>query len=79
MGTKTRGKALYHLATGFFFALLLAGALGMLSLTLRQYWSEILAALEGEMPRRRTARPWTRAIRVMVRPLPAPARLCAAV
>jgi hypothetical protein len=60
----------YHLAIGLFFTLVLAGAGFLFSLTIREYWDEILAALKGEMPRRRTARPWTKKVRVTVRPRP---------
>ena len=62
---------MYHLATALFFLLALAGAGLLLWTVVRDYWDEILAALKGEMPRRRTVRPWTRQVRVTVRPSPA--------
>ena len=61
---------MYHLAIGVFFTLVLAGSGLLFSLTVREYWSEILAALKGEMPRRRTVRPWTKRVRVTVHPRP---------
>lgn len=61
---------MYHLAAGFFFTIILAASLSALAYMVRQYWQEIAAALTGDMPRRRTARPWTRQVRVTVRPRP---------
>ena len=61
---------MYHLATGLFFTIILAGSLFAIVFALRQSWDEVVAALRGEMPRRRVARPWTKRVRVTVRPRP---------
>ena len=64
---------MYQFAASLFFTIILAASLFSLGFMLREYWGEIVAALKGEMPRRRTARPWTRQVRVTVQPRPAPA------
>ncbi len=61
---------MYHLAATLFFGFVLAGAGALGARMLRTYRDELLAALLGEMPRRRPARAWTRLVRVTVRPLP---------
>jgi hypothetical protein len=63
----------YQIAASLFFTLILAGSLFAIGFMLREYRDEIIAALKGEMPRRRAERPWTRQVRVTVQPRPAPA------
>ncbi|MDB5698581.1 MAG: hypothetical protein JWN69_1385 [Alphaproteobacteria bacterium] len=63
-----------HIAAGLFFALVLVGAAAILHLTIREHLSEILAALVGEVPARRS-RPWGRRVKVTVRRDPASARV----
>lgn len=58
-----------HLVTAFFFGLVLTGAAFTLYLTVRHYWAEILAALQGELPVRHVRRPWSR-VRSAERPRP---------
>lgn len=61
-----------HLATALFFALVLTGAVFAITLTLKEYWAEILAALKGEVPVRRPHRRWSaNRVRATVRPRPA--------
>ncbi len=50
-----------HIAAALFFGLVLIGAVALIHLTVREYWQDILAALKGEVPMRRTSRPWNRA------------------
>ncbi len=59
-----------HIAAALFFALVLTGAAALISLTVREYWQEILAALRGEVPMRRAARPWSPRGRPSARPRP---------
>ncbi len=58
-----------HLVSIVFFALVLTGAAFTISLTLREYWAEIIGALKGEMPVRHAQRPWSR-VRMSDRPRP---------
>jgi hypothetical protein len=62
---------MYHIAAALFFTGLIVGAGTLLSVMIREYREEIVAALLGVMPRRRTARAWTRQVRVTVQPRPA--------
>ncbi len=57
-----------HIAAALFFALVLVGAAALIQLTVREYWQDILAALRGEVPMRRTARPWAPRGRPSARP-----------
>jgi len=59
-----------HIAAALFFALVLTGAAAIIHLTAREYWQEILAALKGEVPMRRTSRPWANRARAIVRQRP---------
>ena len=59
-----------HIAAALFFALVLTGAAALIHLTVREYWQEILAALRGEVPMRRTERPWRPRGRPSARPRP---------
>jgi hypothetical protein len=61
----------YHFAAALFFVAVFLGTASLISVMIREYRDEILAALLGEMPRRRTARAWTRIVRVTVQPHPA--------
>ena len=63
-----------HLATALFFIASLLGAAVVIHLTVREYWSEILAALKGELPVRHSARPSTYRVSVEPRPRPVAAR-----
>ena len=67
---KTAEKAVFHIAAALFFALVLAGAAVTIFLTAREYWQDILAALRGEVPMRRTSRPWAARGRITARPRP---------
>ncbi len=53
-----------HLATAFFFALVLTGAAFSIYFLVRESWAEIVAALKGEMPVRRTNKAWATTVRV---------------
>ncbi len=66
-----------HIAAALFFALVLVGAAAIMQMTVREYWEEILAALKGEMPARRTHRPWGARARVISRPRPVVVRVAA--
>lgn len=57
-----------QIAAALFFALVLTGAAALLHLMVRDYWQEIVAALRGEIPTRRSALPWTPRGRPSVRP-----------
>ena len=57
-----------HIAAALFFALVLTGAVAVIHLTVRDYWQDILSALRGEVPMRRTARPWVARGRTIARP-----------
>ncbi len=59
-----------HIAAALFFGLVLIGAVALIHLTVREYWQDILAALRGDVPVRRTARPWAGRVRVTTRPRP---------
>ena len=63
-----------HIAAALFFAFALVGAGALLQLTVREYWSEIVAALTGEAPSRRYSRLAARRVRVTVYPRPIAAR-----
>ena len=65
---------MYQVAAAAFFTLVLTGSLFAIFLTVRAYWNEIRSALAGETPVRHTARPWTKSVRVTVRPRPVAAR-----
>ncbi len=61
-----------HLASIMFFALVLTGSVFAISLTLREYWAEIIGALKGDVPVRRHLRPWASPrMRASARPRPA--------
>ena len=65
-----------HLASIMFFALVLTGSVFAISLTLREYWAEIIGALTGDVPVRRHSRPWVAPrARATVRPRPVAARV----
>ena len=57
-----------QIAAALFFALVLTGAAALIHLTVREYWQEILAALRGEVPVRRSERPWAPRGRPSARP-----------
>ena len=62
---------MYHLATALFFGLVLVGTLAFAHRMVREYWDEIVAALMGEVPARRSHRSWTGSrVRVSARPRP---------
>jgi hypothetical protein len=63
-----------HIAAALFFGLVLLGAVAIIHLTVRDYWQEILAALRGEVPMRRTERRWTARGRTISRPRPVTVR-----
>jgi hypothetical protein len=63
-----------QIAAALFFVLALTGAAAILYLTVREHWAEMLAALTGQTPARRAARPWVRSARAQVRPRPVQAR-----
>jgi hypothetical protein len=62
------------IASALFFVLALVAAASILLLTVRDHWAEMRAALRGEMPVRRSSRPWVRSVRTQVRPRPTPVR-----
>ena len=68
-------KAVTHIAAALFFGLALIGAGAIIHLTVREYWQDILAALRGEVPMRRTARPWAGRVRGTARPRPVVVRV----
>jgi hypothetical protein len=68
-------KAVTHIAAALFFGLALIGAAAIIQLTLREYWQDILAALRGDVPVRRTARPWASRVRATGRPRPVVVRV----
>ena len=65
-----------HLVSSLFFVAALIGAAAAIHFTIRDYWSEMLSALKGELPARRVVRPWTYRVRVepRLRPAAAPAQ-----
>ena len=65
---------MYHVASALFFAAVLVGAAAIIHMTLRQYWGDIVAALSGETPVRAAGRPWTKRVKVTVKPRPLAAR-----
>ena len=64
-----------QIAAALFFALVLIGAVAIIHLTVRDYWQEILAALRGEVPMRRTDRSWSVRGRTITRPRPVTVRV----
>lgn len=70
---KKGDEAVTHIAAALFFAFVLIGAAAVIHMTVREYWNEILAALTGEIPKRRN-RPTAKAIRSTGRPRPMAAR-----
>lgn len=63
-----------HFINILFFVMVMLGAVAIILLTIRQYWSEILGALAGEVPVREAHRPWAGRVRVKARPRPQAAR-----
>ncbi len=59
-----------QIAAALFFTALLIASAAVIHLTVREYWQEILAALKGEVPVRRSARPWASRTRISSRPRP---------
>ncbi len=59
-----------QIAAFAFFSAVLLGVAAILFLTVKDHLSEIIAALSGELPARRTARPWVRSVRASARPRP---------
>ncbi len=65
---KSGDKAVTHIAAALFFAAVLLGAGAIIRATLRDYWQDIMAALRGDVPVRRSNRPWASRARVIARP-----------